>query len=43
MFKKIIIALVAAFALIASFDSGANARPFGQDCELGSAYAIPRC
>jgi hypothetical protein len=43
MFKKTIIALVAALALIASFDSGVNARPAGLDCEFGSAYAIPRC
>ena len=43
MFKKTIIALVAALALIASFDTGANARPQGTDCEFGSAYAVPRC
>ena len=43
MFKKTFIALVAALALIASLDTGANARPPGSDCELGSAYAIPRC
>ena len=43
MFKKTVIALVAALALIASFDSGANARPDGLDCEIGSAYAVPRC
>lgn len=43
MLKKTFIALVAALALIASIDTGANARPVGGDCEFGSAYAIPRC
>jgi hypothetical protein len=43
MFKKTIVALVAALALIASLESGANARPTGLDCEFGSAYAVPRC
>jgi hypothetical protein len=43
MFKKTFIALVAALALIASLDTGANARPQGLDCEFGSAYAVPRC
>ena len=43
MFKKTFVALVAALALIASLDTGANARPAGGDCEFGSAYAIPRC
>ena len=45
MFTKTMIALFAALALFssASFDSGANARPQGGDCELGSAYAVSRC
>ena len=38
MFKKTFVAL----ALIASLNVGADARPH-TDCELGSAYAIPRC
>jgi hypothetical protein len=42
MFKKTFVALVAALALIASLNVGADARPH-TDCELGSAYAIPRC
>jgi hypothetical protein len=42
MLKKTIIALVAALALIASFDSGAKAQG-GCDTEWGSAYARPRC
>lgn len=42
MSKKIIIALFAALALFASFDTGANAQG---SCEEGhaSAYARPRC
>lgn len=43
MFKKTFVALVAALALIASLNAGANARPAGGDCEFGSAYAVPRC
>jgi hypothetical protein len=42
MFKKSMIALFAALALIASFDHGANAQG---NCEesAASAYARPRC
>lgn len=41
MLKTIMIALVAALGLIASFDSGAKAQ---SSCgEWGSAYARPRC
>jgi hypothetical protein len=42
MSKKIIIALFAALALFASFETGANAQG---SCEEGhaSAYARPRC
>ena len=41
MLKKTIIALVAAFALFASFDSGVKAQ---SHCgEWSSAYALPRC
>jgi hypothetical protein len=42
MFKKTFVALVAALALIASLNVGADARPTS-DCEFGSAYAVPRC
>jgi hypothetical protein len=42
MFKKTFVALVAALALIASLNAGADARPH-TDCEFGSAYAVPRC
>jgi hypothetical protein len=43
MFTKTIIALFAALALFASFDSGAKAQ--GGSCEEGngSAYARPLC
>ena len=42
MFKKTMIALFATIALIASFETGANAQG---SCEEGhaSAYARPRC
>ena len=42
MFKKVMIALVATLALIASFDSGANAQG-GCEESYASAYARPRC
>ena len=42
MSNKIFVALVAALALFASLNAGANARPHS-DCDGGSAYAIPRC
>jgi hypothetical protein len=42
MFKKSIIALFAAIALFASFDTGAKAQ--GCDDSANSAYAVmPRC
>ena len=41
MLKKTMIAIVAALALITSFDSGAKAQ--GGCGEWSSAYAIPRC
>jgi len=43
MFKKSMIALLAALALIAAIDTGANAQ--GNACEesTASAYARPRC
>ncbi len=42
MLKKTLIALFASLALIATLDSGANARG---DCDdsAASAYAVPRC
>lgn len=44
MFKKSIIALFAAIALFASFDTGAKAQGGGCDDSANSAYAVmPRC
>jgi hypothetical protein len=42
MFKKTMIALLAAFALFASFDTGVKAQG-NCNYDAGDAYARPRC